>query len=51
MVQTSEDLGDNDLLAILNKDNKNELIEKSIDLLIKHKMRILVKLILLKKMI
>ena len=33
-VTLQEDLGDNDLLAILNKDNKNELIEKSIDLLI-----------------
>ena len=28
-----EDLGDNDLLSILNKDNKTELIEKSLDLL------------------
>ena len=33
-VTLQEDLGDNDLLSILNKDNKNELIEKSIDLLI-----------------
>lgn len=32
-VTLQEDLGDNDLLSILNKDNKTELIEKSLDLL------------------